>query len=84
MQALEQKYGQPRQLVQGELSAILQSPPIKAGDARAFEDFALSVASLVGLLTTGEGVAESELHCGSHIDRLLSKLPLSYRDSFAE
>ncbi|XP_019204872.1 uncharacterized protein LOC109196100 [Oreochromis niloticus] len=84
MRALEQKYGQPRQLVQSELSAILCTPHIKPGDSQAFEAFSLSVASLVGMLTTMDGVAESELHCGSHVDRLLTKLPLSYRDNFAE
>lgn len=31
-----------------------------------------------------EGAAKSELECSSHVDRLLSKLPLSYQDSFAE
>lgn len=31
-----------------------------------------------------DGVAESELHCGSHVDRLLTKPPLSYQDNFAE
>ena len=84
MRALEQKYGQPRQLVQSVISAILHSPPIKTDDTQAFEDFALAVASLVGMLTMMEGAAESELHCGSHVDRLLAKLPLNYRDSFAE
>ena len=29
MQALMQRYGQPRQLVQGELNAILNAPPVK-------------------------------------------------------
>uniref|UniRef100_A0AAV2J1U4 Uncharacterized protein n=1 Tax=Knipowitschia caucasica TaxID=637954 RepID=A0AAV2J1U4_KNICA len=40
--------------------------------------------SLVGLLSSMDEVAASELHCGSHVDRLLSKLPPSYRDSFIE
>lgn len=31
-----------------------------------------------------DGVAESELHCGSHVEQLLTKLPLSYRDNFAD
>ncbi|KAK7886711.1 hypothetical protein WMY93_026332 [Mugilogobius chulae] len=84
MQALQQRYGQPRQLVQSEINTILRAPTVRAGDAQGFEDFALSVSSLVGLLNTLEGAAKSELECGSHVDRLLSKLPPSYQDSFAE
>ncbi|KAL4009372.1 hypothetical protein ACER0C_003224 [Sarotherodon galilaeus] len=84
MRALEQRYGQPRQLVQSELSTILNCPPIRTGDSQAIEDLSLSVSSLVGLLSTMDEVAASELHCGSHVDRLLTKLPLNYRDSFIE
>ncbi len=47
LQALQDKYGQPRQLVQSELGAILSTPPLKLGDANAFDSFALSVQSLV-------------------------------------
>ncbi|XDV22775.1 hypothetical protein PO909_027596 [Leuciscus waleckii] len=53
-------------------------------DPQAFEDFSLAVSSLVGLLSTMDDVAASELQCGSHVDRLLTKLPPSYRDSFIE
>lgn len=84
MNALEQRYGQPRQLVQGELKAILTSPPIKPGDAQAFEDFSSAVSTLVGLLSTMDGSSRAELSCGSHVDTLLSKLPATYRDRFAE
>ena len=84
MQALQQRYGQPRQLVKGEINTILNAPAVKYGDAGSFEDFALSVNSLVGLLNSLDGAAKSELLCGSHVDRLLAKLPSSYRDSFAE
>ncbi|KAL0156947.1 hypothetical protein M9458_048193, partial [Cirrhinus mrigala] len=84
MQALQQRYGQPRQLVQGEIGNILRTPPLKPGDVQGFEDFALAVSSLVGLLNTLEGPSRTELMCGSHVDRLLTKLPLSYRDGFVE
>lgn len=33
MQALQQRYGQPRQLVQGEINTILNAPAVKYGDA---------------------------------------------------
>ncbi|KAG1952188.1 hypothetical protein F2P79_010147, partial [Pimephales promelas] len=82
--ALQDKYGQPRQLVQSELGAILNSPAIKSGDADAFDSFALSVQSLVGMLRTLEGPVGYELKCGSHVDRLLSKMSPSYRDGFVE
>ncbi|XP_076857121.1 uncharacterized protein LOC143511024 [Brachyhypopomus gauderio] len=84
MHALEQRYGQPRQLVQGELKAILNSPPIRPGDAQALEDFSSAVSTLVGLLSTIDGPSRAELRCGSHVDTLLSKLPATYRDRFAE
>lgn len=84
MQALQQRYGQPRQLVQGELKAILNSPTIKLGDAQAFEDFSSAVNTLVGMLSNMDGPSQSELRCGSHVDTLLCKLPPNYRDSFAE
>ncbi|KAG7457240.1 hypothetical protein JOB18_014039 [Solea senegalensis] len=84
LQALQDKYGQPRQLVQSELGAILNAPALKMGDANAFDSFALSVQSLVGMLKTLEGQNGYELHCGSHVDRLLSKMPPTFRDGFVE
>lgn len=68
MQALMQRYGQPRQLVQGELNAILNTPPVKARDFRAIEDFAASIGTLVGMLSTIQGPSSPELLCGSHVD----------------
>ncbi len=84
LQALQDKYGQPRQLVQCELGAILNAPAVKFGDAEAFDDFALSIHSFLGMLRTLEGPNGYELRCGSHVDRLLRKMPPSYRDSFVE
>ena len=37
LQALQQKYGQPCQLVHCELGTILNSPAVKFGDAAAFD-----------------------------------------------
>lgn len=84
LNALQDKYGQPRQLVQSELGTILNSPALRMGDANSFDSFALSVQSLVGMLQTLEGQNGIELMCGSHVDRLLSKMPPAYRDSFVE
>ncbi|XP_058625394.1 uncharacterized protein LOC131536472 [Onychostoma macrolepis] len=84
LQALQDKYGQPRQLVQSELSVILNAPAVKFGDAEAFDSFSLSIQTLVGMLRTLEGPNGYELRCGSHVDRLLSKMPPSYRDGFVE
>lgn len=39
LQALQDKYGQPRQLVQSELGVILNAPAVKFGDAEAFDFF---------------------------------------------
>nr|XP_043883741.1 uncharacterized protein LOC122770735 [Solea senegalensis]XP_043883742.1 uncharacterized protein LOC122770735 [Solea senegalensis] len=84
MQALMQRYGQPRQLVQGKLNAILNAPPVKAGDYQGIEDFAAAVGTLVGMLSTMQGPLSPELLCGSHVDTLLTKLPANFRDVFAE
>uniref|UniRef100_A0AAV2M4Z4 Uncharacterized protein n=1 Tax=Knipowitschia caucasica TaxID=637954 RepID=A0AAV2M4Z4_KNICA len=75
---------QIRQLVQSELGSILNSPAIKSGDAEAFDSFALSVQSLVSMLRTLEGTVGYELRCGSHVDRLLSKMSPAHRDGFVE
>ncbi|KAL1267170.1 hypothetical protein QQF64_002845 [Cirrhinus molitorella] len=84
LQALQDKYGQPRQLVQSELGVILNAPAVRFGDAEAFDSFSLSIQTLVGMLRTLEGPNGYELCCGSHVDRLLSKMPPSYRDGFVE
>lgn len=84
IQALMEKYVQPRQLVQSELGRIMQTPVIKFSDYDGFENFALTVNSLVGMLKSLEGENGFELKCGSHVDRLISKLPPSYRDRFVE
>ncbi len=84
LQALQDKYGQSRQLVQSELGVILNAPAVKFGDAEAFDSFSLSIQTLVGMLRTLEGPNGYELRCGSHVDRLLSKMPSSYRDGFVE
>lgn len=82
--ALEEKYGQPRLLVQSETGTILNSPIIRISDVEALDDFSLSIHALVGMLLSLEGPNDSELRCGSHVDRLLSKLPAQYRDGFVE
>lgn len=47
MQALQDTYGQPRQLVRSELGAILNTPALKFGDSEACDAFAFSNQSLV-------------------------------------
>lgn len=84
LDALQYKYGQPRQLVQSELGTILNSPAIRAGEAEAFDTFAHSVQFPVGMLRSPEGPGGYELKCGYHFDRLLSKIPPANRDRFVE
>ncbi len=40
--------------------------------------------ALVGLLKSLEDEEGNKLRCGSHVDRLLLKLPPSYHDAFVE
>ncbi len=66
LQALQDKYGQSRELVQSELGVILNAPAVKFGDAEAFDSFSLSIQTLVGMLRTLED--PNGLRCGSHVD----------------
>ncbi|KAK0139824.1 hypothetical protein N1851_023266 [Merluccius polli] len=84
MHALQLQYGQPHQLAQSEIAAILNTPDVKSGDARTFQSFALRTHLLVSMLLSLEGPQGMELNCCSHVDRLLSKLPKYHRDGFIE
>ncbi|CAM4638688.1 unnamed protein product [Leuciscus chuanchicus] len=84
MQALQLQYGQPHQLAQSEIAAILTAPEVKPNDARSFQSFALRVHLLVSMLFSLEGSIGMELNCCSHVARLLSKLPKYLRDGFIE
>ena len=70
LNALKNKYGQARQLVQSELNLIMSMPHIKFGEAEGFDYFALAVQSLVGMLKSLGGENGCELKCGSHVDKL--------------
>ncbi|KAL3976382.1 hypothetical protein ACER0C_022268 [Sarotherodon galilaeus] len=82
IKALDERYGQPRQLALKELRNILELPPIRAGDGRTLDNFALRVQALVGLLSTIGDQGRTELNCGSHVDRLLEKLPAEHSSRF--
>lgn len=84
MQALQLQYGQPHQLAQSEIAAILTAPEVKPNDGRSFQSFSLRVHLLVSMLLSLEGPRGMELNCCSHVDRLLSKLPKYLRDGFIE
>ena len=75
MLALQRQYGQPHQLAQSELAALLNTPPLEMGDSKAFQRFALNVELLVGMLMSLEGAQGTELNCLGHVDRLLGRLP---------
>lgn len=82
MAALNEKFGQPYQVALNKIASVMNSPDIRRGDTANFERFALQVQSLVGMLKTLGQAGESELRCGSHVARLLSKLPLEMRSDF--
>ncbi|XP_048259935.1 uncharacterized protein LOC124119260 [Haliotis rufescens] len=84
VEALKENYGQYHNLARGEINRILTLPTIKPGDYEAFDNFALSIQSLVGLLTSVDGNDCYELKTASHVDTLLKKLPGSLRDNFVE
>lgn len=55
---------------------------IEYGDSREFKLFTLRVRALVGMLDQFGDNGQTELHCGSHVTRLLSKLPQDMRAEF--
>ncbi|RXN14385.1 guanine nucleotide-binding subunit alpha-12 isoform X2 [Labeo rohita] len=82
MLALNERFGQPHQVALRRIATILDSPDISRNDPSAFEKFSLQVQSLVGLLRTLGQAGSIELHCGSHVARLLNKLPPERRADF--
>lgn len=78
MVALHEKFGQPHQLALRKIASVLEAPEVRRGDIAAFQRFALQIQSLVGLLQTLGPDGEVELNCGSHVARLLGKLPAGH------
>ncbi len=75
IRALDECYGQPRQLALKALRAIMEMPAIRIGDGRGLDQFSLRVQALVGLLQSMGSEGLAELTCGSHVEWLLEKLP---------
>ncbi|KAJ8017149.1 hypothetical protein DPEC_G00014760 [Dallia pectoralis] len=82
MAALTERFGQPHQIALRRISTVMDSPDIRRGDVAAFDRFALQVRSLVGMLQTLGPEGDVELRCGSHVARLLGKLPPDQRTDF--
>ncbi|XP_026219876.1 uncharacterized protein LOC113164689 [Anabas testudineus] len=82
MAALNQQYGQPHQLALQRIAELMDGPNVVSGDTKAFRMFALRVRSLVSMLEQLGGKGKIELECGSHVSRLLGKLPHDLRSSF--
>lgn len=82
MRALYDRFGQPHQLALKKIAGVLEAPEIRRGDSAAFQRFSLQIQSLVGLLKTLGPEGEIELNCGSHVARLLTKLPAEQRADF--
>lgn len=83
MKAHREKYGQPHQLALRKIASVLEAPEVKRGDTVAFQKFSLQIQSLVGMLQTLGPEGAIELKCGSHVARLLSKLPVEQRADFS-
>lgn len=82
MQSLTEHYGQPHQLTLGRIAELMDGPNIHSGDTQAFRRFALRVRALVGMLDQLGDKGNIELQCGSHVARLMSKLPHDLRANF--
>ncbi len=64
------------------IEELIDGPDIHSGDLQAFRLFALRVCSLEGMLEYMGTRGHVELECGSHVSRLLSKLPYDLTASF--
>lgn len=82
MAALTERFGQPYKLALRRIAKVMDAPDIRRGDTAAFDKFALQIRSLVGMLETLGHEGQAELRCGSHVERLLSKLPPEMRSEF--
>ncbi|XP_051980634.1 uncharacterized protein LOC127641859 [Xyrauchen texanus] len=84
MAALDQQFGQPHQLALQRIAELMDGTNIASGDQKAFRLFALKVRSLVGMLEQLGKTGHFELHCGSHVSRLLGKLRMTSDQVFGE
>ncbi|XP_049321160.1 uncharacterized protein LOC111190943 [Astyanax mexicanus] len=82
MVALTERFGRPQKLALKKISMVMNAADIRQGDTKAFQSFALDVCALVGMLKTLGQEGAVELQCGSHVERLLSKLPTDLRSAF--
>ncbi|KAG7518329.1 hypothetical protein JOB18_031312 [Solea senegalensis] len=82
MGALTEMYGQPQHLALKRITKLMDGPNIRSSDIRAFKSFALQVRALVGMLHQLGEQGRTELRCGSHVSRLLAKLPYDLRANF--
>ncbi|RXN24065.1 hypothetical protein ROHU_036624 [Labeo rohita] len=82
MASLAEQYGQPHQLALRRIADLMDDPTIRSHDASGFKRFALKVRALVGMLDQLGDSGRVELQCGSHVTRLLSKLPHDLRAEF--
>lgn len=79
MAALNEKFGQPHHVALKRIAAVMDLPEVRREDTVSFEQFSLHVQSLVGMLQSLGTDGEVELRCGSHVARLLNKLPIEVR-----
>ncbi|KAL0151949.1 hypothetical protein M9458_052756 [Cirrhinus mrigala] len=82
MRSLTALYGQPHELALQRIAELMNGPKIKSGDIRSFRLYALQVRALVGMLDQLGAKGSTELKCGSHVSRLLAKLPHDLRANF--
>ncbi len=82
MQSLTEHYGQPHQLALQKIADLMDGPIIRSGDTQAFRRFALRVRALVGMPDQLDEKGAIELQCGSHVARLMSKLPHDLKANF--
>lgn len=82
MRMLTKMYAQPHKLAMQRIGELMDGPDVRSGDFQAFCMFALRVRSLVGMLEQLRSQGHKELECGSHVTRLLSKLPHDLNVSF--
>lgn len=82
MCTLTKMYAQPHKVAMQRVGELVDGPDVHSGNFQALSLFALRVRSLVGMLEQLRGQGHKELECGSHVTRLLGKLPHELNVSF--
>ena len=77
LEQLKRRYGDPYKIARAHMQALNEMKPFRGDDLNALKTFWYELRGSVTNLQANGG--EGEIQCGSNVDRLVEKLPLSLR-----